>query len=256
MRQGGAVRFRRANRRGTFHRKAKPPRRRNSEAFRFRRPSGACASDARSTAFAQTRALLRSGPFGRWRETQNHSSRSHGKTPRSRGAWHGRGRNTPRGNIPIPAPSALHFSAGCIQTPCFPLSCSAGRPMRFAFFLSVGSVGRHKGTTQAGAAHKDGYPRWAAQGHTPSRRGAQGHNPRWAARKGATQGGRRKSATQGGRHKGAHTAYIISYFLLKYHCFFTKTRRFFAARPAKRKKARPRPRKKARPRPKRTGAPK
>ena len=148
MRQGGAGRFRRANRRGTFHRKAKPPRRRNSEAFRFRRPSGACASDARSTAFAQTRALLRSSPYGRWRETQNHSSRSHGKTPRSRGAWHGRGRNTPRGNIPIPAPSALHFSAGCIQTPCFPLSCSAGRPMGFAFFLSVGSVGRHKGTPQ------------------------------------------------------------------------------------------------------------
>ena len=62
------------------------------------------------------------------------------------------------------------------------------------------------------------YPRRAAQEHNPSRRGAQGRYPRRAAR------------------KGAHTAYIISYFLLKYHCFFTKTRRFFAARPAKRKK--------------------
>ena len=166
MRQGGAVRFRRANRRGTFHRKAKPPRRRNSEAFRFRRPSGACASDARSTAFAQTRALPRSSPFGRWRETQNHSSRSHGKTPRSRGAWHGRGRNTPRGNIPIPAPSALHVSAGCIQTPCFPLSCSAGRPMGFAFFFRLALSGGTRAHPKAGGAQRR-YPRRAAQGHNP-----------------------------------------------------------------------------------------
>ena len=84
------------------------------------------------------------------------------------------------------------------------------------------------------------YPRWAAQGHNPSWRGAQERYPRRAAqehnpsRRGAQGRYPRRAA-----RKGAHTAYIISYFLLKYHCFFTKTRRFFAARPAKRKKHAP-----------------